>query len=133
MDPIEVVERYEEFWSAPGDKAAMVACFVPGGTYTAPGADALAGEAIGEFAQAFMDAFPECRLAVETIFASGGRVAATWVWTSGPMKGDLPGLPANGACAVVRGMHMIEVEGDRLRHVEAVWDNHALFAQLGAG
>ena len=133
MDPIEVVQRYEEHWSAGGDRAAMVACFAPGGTYTAPGADALSGEAIGAFAQVFVDAFPECRLEVETIFASGDQVAATRVWNSGPMKGDLPGLPANGATAVVRGMHMIRVEGDKLRSVDAFWDNHALFAQLGAG
>jgi steroid delta-isomerase-like uncharacterized protein len=133
MDPIEIVQRYEEHWSATGDRAAMVAWFAPGGTYTAPGADALTGEAIGRFAQVFVDAFPECRLEVDTIFAAGDQVAATWVWRSGPMKGDLPGLPANGASAVVRGIHVIRVEGDKLRTVEAIWDNHALFAQLGAG
>lgn len=133
MDPIEVVRRYEEHWSATGDRAAMVACFAPGGTYTAPGADALTGEAIGQFAQMFVDAFPECRLEVDTIFASGNQVAAIWVFTTGPMKADLPGLPANGASAVVRGMHVIDVEGDKLRRVEAVWDNQAFLAQLGAG
>ena len=133
MDPIEVVRRYEDQWSSPGDPAAMVACFADGGTYTAPGADHLSGPAIGAFAGAFFEAFPEARLDVETIFAAGDNVAVVWVYTSGPMKGDLPGLPATGACAVARGMHVITVEAGRLRAVEAVWDNQAFLAQLGLG
>lgn len=133
MEPLEVVKQYEAQWSSPGDAGAMTACFAPGGTYNAPGADQLTGDAIGAFGQLFWDAFPECNLEIVTAFASGDQVAVQWEFHSGPMKGDLAGLPATGASAVARGMHLIVVEGDRLRSVEAVWDNQGFLAQLDVG
>jgi predicted ester cyclase len=126
----EIVEQYEQTWKNK-DSAGMVACYAPGGTYNAPGADHLTGAAIGEFAEMFMTAFPDYVYTWKVVAASADAVAADWVFESGPMKGELMGIAPTGGSSVARGAHTIRLAGDKIASVEAYWDNQSFLTELG--
>ncbi|MGQ0466089.1 MAG: ester cyclase [Sporichthyaceae bacterium] len=129
MSNHDVVENFERSW-AERDPAAMVACFAPNGTYTAPGAPGLTGTAIGEFAALFFAAFPDCTYGWKVVAREGDVVAAQWTFT-GTMTGALLGIEPTGGRAGVRGAHVIRLAGGQLAAVEAYWDNQGFFEQLG--
>ncbi len=59
MNAIEVVRRYNTAWNG-RDADALVALFAEGGTFSNPHAgQGLTGEAIGNYAKAVWDAFPD--------------------------------------------------------------------------
>jgi uncharacterized protein (TIGR02246 family) len=124
-----IVERYEQTW-AQRDPGAMVACFAPGATYNAPGADHLGGTAIGEFADAFFAAFPDSTYEWTTALEGDNVAAVEWVF-SGTMTNPLMGIAPTGGRAAARGAHIIRLTGDRIAAVEAFWDNQGFFDQLG--
>lgn len=130
MDAIEVIDRYEQTWRDK-DPAGMMGCFAAGGTYTAAGADHLTGAAIGEFAEAFISAFPDYVYTWTVVAATADAAGVDWVFESGPMKGELMGIAPTGGSAVVRGAHTIRLAGDKLTSVDAYWDNQSFYADLG--
>lgn len=131
MNPVDVVKRMEQAIDD-RDAAALVAAFHADGLYNGAGAAAsnLKGEEIGAFFGEIFGALPDSRFEVSTIFGSGDMVAVEWVYR-GTMTGPLWGFsPTGGSCAL-RGSHVARVEDDKIRSVQAYWDNHGLFEQLG--
>lgn len=124
-----IVDEYERTWAA-RDPGAMTTCFTPDGTYTSPGAARLSGTAIGEFADAFFAAFPDCSYEWTVVAVDGDAAAVQWVF-SGTMTGALMGIPPTGGVGSARGAHLIRVVDGKLASVEAFWDNQDFFAQLG--
>lgn len=131
MDPVDVVKRFEQAIDD-RDVAALLDAFHADGTYTGAGAAAtnLKGEEIGAFFGELFSALPDARLDVSTIFGAGDMVAVEWVYR-GTMTGPVWGFSASGGSCSLRGSHIIRVEGDNIRSVQAYWDNHSLFEQLG--
>ena len=129
MSSNEIVERYEQCW-VERDTAGMVACFAPGGTYNAPGADHLHGAAIADFASVFFTACPDSTYEWEIVAVDGDVVAAKWRF-SGTMTGPLLDIAPTGGRASARGAHILRLVGNQLASVEAYWDNQDFFAQLG--
>jgi|GEM_PF-2733705 len=125
----EIVDRFEQTWAGQ-DPRGMVACYAPGATYNAPGADHISGEAIGEFAGAFFTAFPDASYRWSVAAREGDVVAVEWVF-SGTMTDSLNGIPPTGGVTSVRGAHIIRLSGDKLASVEAFWDNQGFFEELG--
>ncbi|MGQ0625618.1 MAG: ester cyclase [Sporichthyaceae bacterium] len=129
MSISEIVEQYERTWVG-RDPGAMATCFVPGGTYNAPGADNITGTAIGEFADAFFTAFPDSTYEWSTVVCGADTAAVQWVF-SGTMSGELVGIAPTGGRAAVRGAHIIRVADGKVASVESFWDNQDFFDQLG--
>ena len=125
----EIVERYEQTWAG-RDPGAMITCFAPDGTYTAPGADHISGTAIGEFADVFFSAFPDSTYEWSTAICGDSVAAVEWVF-SGTMTEPLLGIEPTGGRASARGAHIIRLSGDRIAAVEAFWDNQGFYDQLG--
>ncbi|MGQ0844245.1 MAG: ester cyclase [Sporichthyaceae bacterium] len=125
----EIVERYEQCW-VERNSAGMAACFTPGGTYTAPGADRIGGAQIGEFAQAFFAAFPDSRYTWNTVAVQDGVAVVEWVF-AGTMTAPLLGIEPTGGVASAHGVHVVRLAADRIGSVAAYWDNQGLFEQLG--
>ena len=131
MDPVDVVKQFEQAIED-RDAEALVDAFHPDGLYNGPGAAAsnLKGDEIGKFFGDLFQAVPDSRFDVETIFGNGELVAVEFLYR-GTMTGPLWGFsPTGGSCAV-RGSHIVRVENGKIRSVEAYWDNHSLFEQLG--
>jgi predicted ester cyclase len=129
MSANEIIDRYEQTW-AERDTTGMVACFAPGGTYNAPGADHLHGPAIGEFAAIFFTACPDSTYEWKTAAVDGDTVAVEWRF-SGTMTGPLMDIAPTGGRGSARGAHIIRLSGGKVASVEAFWDNQDFFAQLG--
>jgi steroid delta-isomerase-like uncharacterized protein len=62
-------------------------------------------------------------LIVARLFGDPGynAVAVEWIAT-GTHSGDFPGLPATGNPFHIRGISMIELEGDQVRRASDYWD-----------
>lgn len=131
MNPAQVAERYFDAWNR-HDAAAIVATFAEGGTYADPVTPGpLNGPAIGAYAQALWDAFPD--LSFEIVSASSsesGLVSAEWRM-KGTNAGPFNGLPPTGIAVILDGADFVRVEGDKIRSVQGYFDGAALPRALG--
>ena len=122
MGALDVVQRYFEAWNR-HDATALVATFSRGGTYRDPaGGPGLKGEALASFARGLWQVFPD--LSFELVCAAEtapDRVAAAW-----RLRGthtDPGSDPVSfGDQLTLAGQNFIEVEGDKIRSVEAHFD-----------
>ena len=130
MDPIDVVKAFEKTWDN-ADAAAMPAFYTEDGTYTPAGEEPLTGEDIANYAAAVFAAFPDTKMPITRIFASGNLVAVEWVY-SATMTGAYGDIPATGKRFELTGAHIIEVEGDKIRSVLSRWDRLDMLQQIGA-
>ena len=93
------------------------------------GPDAVAG-----FFQGVWSAIPDMVMVPSHAVEHGENVAAEWAAT-GTHTGDFPGLPATGNAFNIRGVSMIELQGNRVRRVSDYWDlaGSGLLPMPGAG
>lgn len=73
---------------------------------------------------------PDSRLEEVRRVRQGDLVAVEWVWR-GTHTGDWPGLPATGREFSVRGVTVLELEGELVRRAADYWNRATLLEQLG--
>ena len=74
-------------------------------------------------------AFPDQRFDLQELFADGGAVVMTWLWT-GTHRGDLPGFPATGKTIRMSGATVYYFDGDRLTGHWQITDRLGVYQQL---
>jgi steroid delta-isomerase-like uncharacterized protein len=131
VNPLEIATRYFDAWNA-RDPDAIVAMFSEGGTYGDPaGGMDLAGQQIADRAAVLWAAFPD--LSFETVRIDQideETVAVQWLMR-GTNTGSLLGLPPTGQRTCLPGADFITVEAERIRSVQAYFDQQSLAEQLG--
>jgi len=131
-DMTRIAMRYaEEVWNQ-GNLRATDEIFADGHVYHDPMMPGLpAGpEGVRTRVRSYMEAFPDARVDIAEVIASGDVVAARWTW-GGTNTGPLMGGPATGRPARIEGMHWFRFEGDRIAESWTQADNVGLLAQLG--
>ena len=78
-------------------------------------------EAVTAFFGRVWSAIPDMRMVPTNVLTTGNAVAVEWIAT-GTHSGDFPGLPATGNPFHIRGISMIELEGEHVRRVSDYWD-----------
>jgi steroid delta-isomerase-like uncharacterized protein len=86
--------------------------------------------AVSGFCRSFMDSMPDFRQELTFCFRQDNIGVTEWVM-SFTQTGDLPGMPATGKRATVRGMAMIELRGDLIVRSSSYYDVASVMRQLG--
>ena len=127
-----VIEAWAANWSDPRRLDYLLGLFTNDCVYedvtfgvVVRGLDALQAFAEGVFA-----AVPDFRVELVSCCVSGSLGAMEWV-ISGTHEGDFPGLPVTGKPFKIRGMSMVEFDGQRLRRCSDDWDAAAFMKQVG--
>jgi predicted ester cyclase len=76
-------------------------------------------------------AFPDVRMTVDDVIASGDKVALRW-HSEGTHRGELAGLAPTGVHGSVSGISIDRWQNGRVVEAWAEWDNMGLARQLGA-
>jgi len=75
--------------------------------------------------------FPDSKIETKSFFVSGDHVCAEFVW-SGTYLADIPGLPpATGKSLSIRGVHIIELRGNKAISITDYYDGASMMRQLG--
>jgi steroid delta-isomerase-like uncharacterized protein len=89
-------------------------------------------EGVKTFFRMQLAAFPDLRMTVEDVFASGGKAVARVRYT-GTNKGDFMGMPATGKSVSVQLIDIFQLDDDGfVREHWGVLDALAMMQQLGA-
>jgi steroid delta-isomerase-like uncharacterized protein len=129
----EIVRRYsEQFWGS-GDEAVADELFAEAIVDHSPAIpDQPPGREGEKRALAvFRSAFPDLRVTTEDIIAEGDKVVLRWT-ARGTHRGELPGLPATGQEATLKGIDILRLAEGRIVERWAEYDNLGLLQQLGA-
>jgi steroid delta-isomerase-like uncharacterized protein len=78
----------------------------------------------------FRSAFPDLRVTTEDLIAEGDKVVLRWT-ARGTHEGDLPGVPATGKQATLKGIDILRLADGRIVERWAEYDNLGLLQQLG--
>jgi steroid delta-isomerase-like uncharacterized protein len=129
--PVEIAQQYFKAWNQ-HDAAAIVATFAKSGTYADPATPGLlSGPAIGAYAQAIWEAFPDLSFEIGSVVENGSDlVCAEWLM-KGTNTGSFNGLPPTGAAATLPGADFIRVEDGKIRSVQGYFDSGVLPRALG--
>ena len=79
----------------------------------------------------YREAFPDVRMVVDDVIASGDQVAARW-HSEGTHRGQLEGLAPTGARVSVTGISIDRWKDGKVVETWTEWDNLGLARQLGA-
>jgi steroid delta-isomerase-like uncharacterized protein len=106
--------------------------FAEGGTFTDPLVEGEAtGTEIREYTAEVFEAFPDVRLEVDRVVASGdGAVAIEGVY-AGTHEGPIEGIPPTGNRAVVPTVTVIDVSEDGITAWRDYWDQRTFSEELG--
>jgi steroid delta-isomerase-like uncharacterized protein len=131
QNPVQIAQLYFDAWNQ-HDADAIVAAFAEGGTYADPAtAGPLTGTAIGTYARALWDAFPDLSFDIGSVTENAsGLVSAEWLM-KGTNTGPFNGLPPTGATVAVAGADFIRVGADKIRSVQGYFDSGAVPRALG--
>ena len=131
QNAVQIAQRYFDAWNQ-HDAAAIMAMFSEGGTYDDPATPGpLTGAAIGAYAQALWDAFPDLSFDIVSIAENAsGLVAAEWLM-KGTNTGPFNGLPPTGAAVALSGADFIRAGADKIQSVQGYFDSGALPLALG--
>lgn len=88
-------------------------------------------EAHGQFGRAFYAAFPDMRHRIDDVVAAGSCVAVRFT-LQGTHAGEFLGIPATGRPIEVVASAFLTVDGGRVTHLRAQFDQLGLLQQLGA-
>src|SRR5215813_6571695 len=101
--PLNLAKRYFDAWNQ-HDASAIIATIAEAGTYADPVTPGpLTGGAIGAYAQALWDAFPDLSFDIVTITENvSGLVSAEWLM-KGTNTGPFNGLPPSGTAVTLPG------------------------------
>jgi steroid delta-isomerase-like uncharacterized protein len=79
----------------------------------------------------YRSAFPDLRMIVDDVIASGDRVVLRW-HSEGTHRGELAGLAPTGVHASATGISIDRWQDGKIVEAWAEWDNMGLARQLGA-
>ena len=95
------------------------------------GATARGKEEFRRFLEEAFAAVPDIEYDVTSRLITARGAAIEWVM-SGTQKGDFPGIPATGKrFSSVRGVSILELEGDKIRRESDYWDAATFMKQVG--
>jgi predicted ester cyclase len=101
----------------------------------APGDMTVRGpQAIKEYNKNWISAFPDAKLDVKTIFASGNLVAIDAIFSgthNGPLKTPMGDVPATGRKVKGEFVEIYEVDRGLIKHAHLMFDQVQLMTQLG--
>jgi len=131
QNPVQIAQRYFEAWNQ-HDAGAIMATFAEGGTYADPATRGpLTGAAIGAYAQALWDAFPDLSFEIVSVTENAsGLVSAEWLM-KGANTGPFNGLPPTGATVALSGADFVRFAADKIQSVQGYFDSGALPRALG--
>src|SRR5690242_12320264 len=131
QNPVQIAQRYFEAWNQ-HDAGAIMATFAEGGTYADPATRGpLTGAAIGAYAQALWDAFPDLSFDIVSVTENAsGLVSAEWLM-KGANTGPFNGLPPTGATVALSGADFVRFAADKIQSVQGYFDSGALPRALG--
>jgi steroid delta-isomerase-like uncharacterized protein len=131
QNPVQIAQRYFEAWNQ-HDAGAIMATFAEGGTYADPATGGpLTGAAIGAYAQALWDAFPDLSFEIVSVTENAsGLVSAEWLM-KGANTGPFNGLPPTGATVALSGADFVRFAADKIQSVQGYFDSGALPRALG--
>ena len=130
MTSLDIAKQYLEAWNA-HDADAIAKTFAADGTYRDPTAGQISGEAIGAYAKALWEAFPDLLFEIVSAVEAGpGRVVAEWIMR-GTNTEAFQGLPSTGRSISLPGVDVIEIGVDGIKAVKGYFDTRAVPDQLG--
>ncbi|HWL88916.1 MAG TPA: nuclear transport factor 2 family protein [Polyangiaceae bacterium] len=126
-----LVAQFYEAWNA-GRPKAIAELFGEKGEYSDPlSGGLLRGAALTEHISRFLGAIPDRRFSVERTLGDSRVQASEWELT-GTCRGALsPELPAVDVTIRLRGVDILDVEGEHLVSVRRIFDSRALADALG--
>jgi len=125
-----MARQYFEAWNT-HDAHAIVKTFAADGTYGDPTTARISGEAIGAYAKALWETFPDLSFEIVSVAeATPGRVVAEWIMR-GANTGSFHGLPPTGRVVSLPGVDVIEIGADGIEAVTGYFDTKAVPDQLG--
>jgi predicted ester cyclase len=129
-----VIERGLKAFNA-HDLEAVARDAAPDIESTAPGDIKLKGpQAVKEFNQNWINAFPDARIEAKSIFAQGNHVIVEGVFTgtnNGTLKTPMGDLPATGRKAKGEFVQIFEVDRGLVKKSSLIYDQVQLMTQLG--
>ena len=129
-----VVERGLKAFNA-HDMEAMARDSAPDIESTAPGDVKLTGpQAIKEYNQNFVTAFPDARVEAKNIFTQGSTVIVEGIFTGthdGTLKTPMGDVPATGRKVRAEFIEIFEVDRGLVKRDHLVYDQVQLMTQLG--
>jgi steroid delta-isomerase-like uncharacterized protein len=131
---VQIMRRwFQEVWNE-GRMQTIHELFSPEGV--ARGQESPEGELHGPkefegFVRKIRGAFPDMKLEVEDVFATGDKGVLRW---SGVMKhtGDAMGMPASGRTVRLRGITLVRFAGGKVVESWDNWDQLGMLQQIGA-
>jgi steroid delta-isomerase-like uncharacterized protein len=88
-------------------------------------------EVLKRTVQMYRNAFPDVRITVDDVIASGDKVVLRW-HSEGTHRGELQGLAPTGARGSVTGISIDQWKDGKVVESWTEWDNLGLARQLGA-
>jgi steroid delta-isomerase-like uncharacterized protein len=83
-----------------------------------------------QFIEGSWVAFPDLRFELTAATITGNHGTVEWTM-AGTHRGNFPGLPATGLAFSVRGVSVLELSAEQIRHVRDYWDFATVLRQLG--
>jgi steroid delta-isomerase-like uncharacterized protein len=130
MSAEDTVRRYiDAVWNQ-GEPQALIELTTPDFTYCLGGLPPLDRGAMAEFVRATRVAFPDWRVNIDDVVASGDRVAVRW---SGLVthEGAFHGIPPTGRRIAVTGINIYAVEAGLVKAEWEETDSLGILRQLG--
>jgi steroid delta-isomerase-like uncharacterized protein len=78
----------------------------------------------------YLTAFPDLQFTNETTIVEGNRAAMVWV-ANGTHLGRVMNIPPTGHKIVVRGVSVLTLEEDKIKHALYIWDVAGLLRDIG--
>jgi steroid delta-isomerase-like uncharacterized protein len=132
--PQEIVERWLAAFNA-HDEEGLRRWYSDDATFEAPGDVRLQGaDATADYAMAWLRAFPDAEMQIETRVAEGEWVAERFLFEGthdGVLASAAGDLPPTGRRLVGRGAQVTRVEGDEITEGYLYFDQMEVLAQLG--
>src|SRR5690349_21260195 len=134
MDALQLIEKTELTWNG-RDRDGYLSCYAPDCEITAPGFAGTGHQALSEFWDAYMTAFPDNRVVLSRTVGEGrngveeGRLEGTH---TGPLVGgDGAALPPSGKKVIAPFVGVHTEENGLLTSTRFYFDQLDLLAQLG--
>ncbi|MDH3227594.1 MAG: ester cyclase [Thermoleophilia bacterium] len=132
MSDVDLVESYaEEVWNQ-GKHELIDELFANGHQYHDPLLPDLPSgpEGVHQRVITYMSAFPDAKVTLDDLFASGDKVLLRWTW-GGTNTGEVMGISATGKPATTTGMHLCKCSGGKIRETWVQYDALGLLQQIG--